>query len=68
VQNILAQDQVFYQNDYTTASKYGNVETLGNYVFTGDYLYEDGFNSANDNVFWRTKFGPTFSFSMTYNF
>ena len=68
VQNILAQDQVFYQNDYTTASKYGNFETLGNYVFTGDYLYEDGFNAANDNVFWRTKFGPTVSFSMTYNF
>lgn len=68
IQNILAQDQIFYQNDYTKADRYGTFETLGNYVFTGDYLYEDGFNPKYDNLYWRTKFGPTFSFSMTYNF
>ena len=68
VQNILAQDQIFYQNDYSQADRYGTFETLGNYIFTGDYLYEDGFNPKYDNVYWRTKFGPTFSFSMTYNF
>lgn len=68
IQNILAQDQIFYQNDYTKADRYGTFETLGNYVFTGDYLYEDGFNPKYDNLYWRTKFGPTYSFSMTYNF
>lgn len=68
IQNILAQDQIFYQNDYSKASRYGTFETFGNYVFTGDYLYEDGYNPKYDNLYWRTKFGPTFSFSMTYNF
>jgi outer membrane receptor protein involved in Fe transport len=68
IQNILAQDQIFYQNDYVKAGRYGNLETLGNYLFTGDYLYEDGYNPNYDNLYWRTKFGPTFSFSMTYNF
>jgi len=68
LQNVLAQDQIFYQNDFINANRYGTFETLGNYIFTGDYLYEDGFNPKYDNVYWRTKFGPTFSFSMTYNF
>lgn len=68
VQNILAQDQIFYQNDYLKSTRYGTFETLGNYVFTGDYLYEDGYNSNKDNLFWKTKFGQTFSLSATYNF
>ena len=68
IQNILAQDQIFYQNNYSKATKYGTFETLGNYVFTGDYLYEDGFNAKNDDVIWVTKHGQSFSLSVTYNF
>jgi outer membrane receptor protein involved in Fe transport len=68
IQNVLAQDQIFYQNDYTNADRYGTFETLGNYIFTGDYLYEDGYNPKYDILFWRIKYAPTFSFSMTYNF
>jgi outer membrane receptor protein involved in Fe transport len=68
IQNVLAQDQIFYQNDYTNADRYGTFETLGNYIFTGDYLYEDGYNPKYDILYWRIKYAPTFSFSMTYNF
>lgn len=68
IQNILAQDQLFYQNNYSKTSKYGTFETFANYVFTGDYLYEDGYNPKNDDVIWRTKYGRTFSLSVTYNF
>jgi outer membrane receptor protein involved in Fe transport len=68
IQNALAQDQIFYLNDYTNADRYGTFETLGNYIFTGDYLYEDGYNPKYDTLYWRLKYAPTFSFSMTYNF
>jgi len=68
IQNILAQDQIFYQNNYSKTTKYGTFETLGNYAFTGDYLYEDGYNPENDDLLWLTKFGATFSLSITYNF
>jgi outer membrane receptor protein involved in Fe transport len=68
IQNVLAQDQIFYLNDYTNADRYGTFETLGNYIFTGDYLYEDGYNPKYDTLYWRLKYAPTFSFSMTYNF
>ena len=68
VQNLLAQDQIFYQNNYSKAPEYGTFETLGNYIFTGSYLYEDGFNPDNDDVIWLTKYGSSFSLSITYNF
>lgn len=68
IQNLLAQDQIFYQNNYSKITKYGTFETLGNYLFTGDYLYENGFNPKNDDVIWKTKYGRTFSLSVTYNF
>ena len=33
-----------------------------------DYHYEDGFNDQDDDVLWRTKFGRSFSLTLTYNF
>ena len=68
IQNLLAQDQIFYQNNYSKATTYGTFETLGNYVFTGDYLYEDGYNPKNDDAIWITKYGQSYSLSITYNF
>ena len=68
VQNILAQDLIFYQNNPRNSVSYGTFESLGNYVFTGDYHYQNGFNIADDDVLWRTKFGRSFSLSATFNF
>lgn len=67
-QNLLAQDLIFYQNNYRNSVDYGSLETLANHVFTGDYHYQDGYNAADDDVIWRTKFGRTFSLTATYNF
>ncbi len=68
IQNILAQDLIFYQNNYRNTEAYGTVETFANYVFTGDYHNEDGYSERDDDVRWRTKYGRTFSLSFTYNF
>ncbi|GEC79221.1 TonB-dependent receptor [Flavobacterium aquatile] len=68
IQNVLAQDQIFYQNNYSKTAKYGTFETLGNYVFTGDYLYEEGYNAKNDDIIWLTKYGRSFSLALTYTF
>jgi hypothetical protein len=68
VQNILAQDLIFYQNNYRNSVSYGTIESLGNYLFTGDYHYQNGFNAADDDVIWQTKFGRSISLSATFNF
>jgi hypothetical protein len=68
LQNILAQDLIFYQNNYKNTASYGTVETLANQIFTGDYHYEDGYSDKDDDVLWRTKYGRSFSLTFTYNF
>ncbi|TRX23158.1 outer membrane beta-barrel protein [Flavobacterium franklandianum] len=68
IQNILAQDLIFYQNNYKNTAEYGSLETLANNIFTGDFHYEDGYNSTDDDLFWNQKFGRSFSLSATYNF
>ncbi|TRX37069.1 TonB-dependent receptor [Flavobacterium restrictum] len=68
IQNLLAQDLIFYQNNFKNSVDYGTLETLANHVFTGDYHYENGFNAKDDDEIWRTKFGRTFSLTATYNF
>jgi TonB-dependent receptor len=68
VQNLLAQDLIFYQNNYKNSVRYGTLETLANQVFTGDYHYQDGFNEKEDDVIWRTNFGQSISLTFTYNF
>ena len=69
IQNILAQDLIFYQNNYVEdVSQADALNTLTNSIFIGDPLNEDGYDSSNDDVIWITKFGQTFSLTMTYNF
>jgi hypothetical protein len=68
IQNILAEDLIFYQNNYKNSVNYGTLETLGNYVFTGDFHYQNGFNPADDDILWQTNFGRSFSLSATFNF
>ncbi|MFN3969366.1 MAG: TonB-dependent receptor domain-containing protein [Flavobacterium sp.] len=69
VQNILAQDLIFYQNRYKDRTYDVSLfEGFSNVIFTGDHVNEDGYNKYDDDAIWVTKFGPTFSLSLTYNF
>ena len=65
IQNILAQDQVFYQNGVTNQPT-GN-ETLNQIIF-GNKDNLDGYNADKDRKVWSTNFGRIFSFSAAYNF
>lgn len=68
-QNILAQDLIFYQNNYRErAYNLSGFESMVNYISTGDSHNEDGYDSKDDDAIWVTKFGPTLSLSLTYNF
>lgn len=67
-QNILAQDLIFYQNNYRNTTSYGSFATLANTIFTGDYRNEKGYSAKDDDLLWKTKLGTTFSLSLTYNF
>ena len=68
IQNILAQDLVFYSNnDVETAQKTG-FDALINNIFTGTSQNKNGYDETIDDEIWVTKFGKTFSFSVTYNF
>ena len=69
IQNILAQDQIFYQNIYTEdVTQSSTFTNLSNVIFTGDPLNEDGYDPKTDDVILRNKFGRVISLSMTYNF
>ncbi len=68
IQNLLAQDLIFYQNQYKNTAEYGTLETLANGIFTGDFHYQDGYNAVDDDLFWIQKFGRSISLSATYNF
>jgi hypothetical protein len=63
IQNILAQDQVFYQNSTKSVNETG-VTSLTNSLFIGDKNNPNGFQSAVDDQVWKTNFGRVFSFSI----
>ena len=69
VQNALAQDLDVYQNnDLSGTKEIKGFKAFVNNVFTGDSQNKNGYNSEEDDIIWKTKFGPTLSFSVNYNF
>ena len=70
VRNALAQDLVFYQNNYDLpgAKEVKGFDAFVNKVFTGDSQNKNGFDAKVDDEVSRNTFGRVFSFSMTYNF
>lgn len=70
VQNILAQDQIFYENreDVPYDYRLGVFESMANSVFTGSKENRKSYNPDVDDARWITKFGRSFSFSLSYNF
>ncbi|MFN5983070.1 MAG: outer membrane beta-barrel protein [Fluviicola sp.] len=67
IQNILAQDQIFYQNGVSDERESGFSRAIGT-VFSGDNTNTFKFNENSDNQIWRTNFGRTVSFSISYKF
>lgn len=68
IQNILAEDLIFYSNnDIETSQKTGFTGLINN-VFTGSSQNKNGFDESIDDVIWVTNFGKIFSFTATYNF
>ena len=67
IQNILAQDLIFYENNDLELNSGANLKGI-------DALIEPfknpnaAFDKNVDNLRWLTKFGRTFSLSITYNF
>ena len=69
VQNLLAQDLIFYQNNESdTSDKVSGTTAFFNSVLTGDPQDKNGYDADQDDIVWRTKFGPTFSVSINYSF
>ena len=68
VQNVLAEDQIFYYKNYTTTDQKSGFDALLNNVFTGNKQNPNGYDSNKDDEIWLTKFGRVFSFTATYNF
>jgi TonB-dependent receptor len=69
LQNALAQDLVLYQNnDLPGTEEIKGFDAFVNKVFLGDSQNKNGYNSQEDDLTTRVKFGSTYSFSLTYNF
>lgn len=68
IQNLLAQDQLFYQNNDGETPHISGVTAFFNNIFTGDSQNKNGFDKETDDEVWKTKYGRTFSLTATYNF
>ena len=68
IQNILAQDQVFYQNNSTQRSAAKGANGFFNTIFVGDKNNNNGFDKAIDQQVWRTNVGRTFTASLRFRF
>ena len=67
-QNLLAQNLIFYQNNYGISTNRSVFNKLSDVLFTGDKSGESKYNSSVDDLVWSTKYGRTFSFVITYKF
>lgn len=67
-QNILAQNLIFYQNNYAELRADKGVTRAINYLFYGNTQGDNRYEANKDDVVWNTKFGRTFSIVATYKF
>lgn len=66
ISNILAQDQIFYQNNATDVSRAKGANGFFNSIFIGDKNNRQGYNADVDQQIWKTNFGRTISASFTF--
>jgi hypothetical protein len=67
-QNVLAQNLIFYQNNFSATTDNNIVQKVGNYLFTGESSGQNRFDKNQDDLIWNTKFGRNISLSLTYKF
>ena len=67
-QNILSQNQVFYQNNYFDNEAVSGFKGGVNTVLIGDKGNRNGYNEKIDDLIWSTTFGKTISASITFKF
>lgn len=67
-QNLLAQNQDFYQNRDMGITEDSQVKGFFNSILTGDKNNKNGFNPAEDDLIWSTKSGRVFSLAISYKF
>ncbi|MDQ3046702.1 MAG: carboxypeptidase-like regulatory domain-containing protein [Bacteroidota bacterium] len=67
-QNILAQEQIFYQNRDLENSSGGGAKGFFNSIITGDSENKQAYDKKEDDVLWSTKFGQTYSLSISVKF
>lgn len=68
VQNILAQNQIFYQNRNISENKVSGVKSVFNQIFTGNKDNPNGLDKNRDDIIWNTRFGVVISFGASYRF
>ncbi len=64
-QNILAQKQIFYQNNYSDNTTISSSKEVSNLIFTGSKRNINGYNEKVDNMIWSTVFGRVVSATVT---
>lgn len=70
-QNIFAQEQIFYQNDFNATTNNINdskIAAFVNGVVVGDKQNKNGYQAEIDNVIWQSNFGRVFSVAAAYKF
>ena len=65
LQNILAQKQLFYQNNYIDNTSISSGKEISNLIFTGSKRNINGYNEKVDNMIWSTIFGRVISATIT---
>lgn len=69
LQNALAQDLILYQNnDLPGTDEIKGFKAFTNKMFLGDSQNKNGYNSQEDDLTTKVKFGSTYSFTLTYSF
>lgn len=69
IQNILAEDQIVYQNnELASTPKIKGFTAAMNSIFSGDSQNKNGYNSKEDDLIFKTKYGQTISLTLNYNF
>ncbi len=64
-QNIFAQNQIFYQNNFNIDPTVNKGQQIMNSILTGDKLNRNTYNSKTDDLIWSTKFGRVISATVT---
>jgi TonB-dependent receptor len=67
-QNVLAQNQNFYQNRNLVANDQSGFKSFMNGLLTGDKSNQNAYNKAEDDLLWSTKFGKVYSITISYKF